>query len=91
MTRPFCFVIMPFRPELHYFFLFLKRHIEEQHNIDCERGDGQVLTRPILEKIAGYIDRADVLVADCTGRTQRVLRTGPGTCGGQAGDTRHSG
>jgi len=72
-TRPFCFVIMPFRAELNYFYLYLKRHIEEQHNIDCERGDAQILTKPLLEKIADYIKRADVLIADCTGRNPNVF------------------
>lgn len=71
--RPFCFVIMPFRPDLHYFYLFLKRHIEEHHNIDCERGDSQVLTKPLLEKIADYIRKADVIIADCTGRNANVF------------------
>ena len=72
-ARPFCFVIMPFRPELNYFYLYLKRYIEEQHNIDCERGDAQILTKPLLEKIADYIRRADVLIADCTGRNANVF------------------
>jgi len=67
------FVIMPYRPELHYFYLFLKRHIEEHHNIDCERGDAQILTKPLLEKIADYIGRADVIVANCTGRNPNVF------------------
>lgn len=72
-SRPFCFVIMPFRPELNYLYLYLKRHIEEQHNVDCERGDAQILTKPLLEKIADYIRRADVLIADCTGRNPNVF------------------
>ena len=71
--RPFCFVIMPFRPELHYFYLYLKQHIEKNHNIDCERGDAQILTKPLLEKVADYIKKADVIVADCTGRNANVF------------------
>lgn len=72
-ARPFCFIIMPFRPELHYFYLFVKRHIEEHHNIECERGDSQILTKPLLEKVADYIRRADVVIADCTGRNPNVF------------------
>ncbi len=71
--RPFCFVIMPFRAELHYFYLFLKGHVEEHHNIACERGDAQILTKPVLEKIADYIRKADVIIADCTGRNANVF------------------
>jgi hypothetical protein len=72
-ARPFCFVIMPFRAELHYFYLYLKAHIEHTHHLDCERGDGQVLTTPILEKINDYIRRADVIIADCSGRNANVF------------------
>lgn len=32
-----CFVMMPFAPELHYFYLYLKQHIEKHHGIRCER------------------------------------------------------
>jgi hypothetical protein len=68
-----CFVIMPFRPELHYFYLFLKQHIEQKHSILCERGDTKVMTVPILDKINEYIRNADVLIADCSGRNANVF------------------
>jgi nucleoside 2-deoxyribosyltransferase len=68
-----CFVIMPFRPDLHFFYLFLKQHIEQQHQIKCERGDAQVLTKPIIEKINDYIRQADVIIADCSGRNPNVF------------------
>ena len=68
-----CFVMMPFKPELNYFFLYLKKHIEETHNIACIRGDNDVLTIPLLDKIKKYIENADVLIADCTGRNPNVF------------------
>lgn len=68
-----CFVIMPFKPELNYFYLYLRKHIEEVHNVSCFRGDNDVLTVPILEKIERYIESADVLIADCTGRNPNVF------------------
>jgi len=68
-----CFVIMPFRADLHYFYLFLKQHVEQHHQIECERGDGQVLTKPIIEKINDHIRQADVIVADCSGRNPNVF------------------
>ncbi len=64
---------MPFLPELHYFYLYLKQHIEEIHNIECIRGDAEVLTIPLLEKINDYIKGADVLISDCTGRNPNVF------------------
>lgn len=72
-AKPFCFVIMPFTPALHYFYLYLKNHVERAHNITCERGDEQVLTVPILDKINEYIKKADVIIADCTGQNPNVF------------------
>lgn len=68
-----CFVIMPFKPELHYFFLYLREHIERTHRLKCERADDQVLTIPILDKILGSIRAADLIIADCTGRNPNVF------------------
>jgi nucleoside 2-deoxyribosyltransferase len=68
-----CFVIMPFSPELHYFYLYLQYHIEKQHPIQCVRGDSDVLTSLLLEKIIDYIEAADVIIADITGRNPNVF------------------
>lgn len=68
-----CFVIMPFRPELHYFYLYLKYHIETYHSINCERGDARILTSLILDKIIDYIKDADVIIADCSGQNPNVF------------------
>lgn len=64
---------MPFAPELHYFYLYLKQHIEQQHHLDCERADAQILTVPVLDKINDYISRADVIIADCSKRNPNVF------------------
>jgi len=64
---------MPFTPELHYFYLYLKQHIEQKHHIVCERADAQVLTVPLLDKINDYILQADVIIADCSGRNPNVF------------------
>ena len=68
-----CFVIMPFAPELHYFYLYLKQYVEQQHGIRCERADAQVLTKPLLDKINDFIRNADVIIADCSGRNPNVF------------------
>ena len=71
---PNCFVVMPFRPELRYLFLFIKQHIEGRYaGTACERGDATILTVPLLDKISNYIKRADVVIADCTGRNPNVF------------------
>ena len=50
LRETLCFVVMPFRPELNYFFLFVKRYLEENYRIRVERGDSNVLTRVWLQK-----------------------------------------
>jgi hypothetical protein len=42
---------MPFRPELNYFFLYLKKYLEEKYKIRVERGDSNVLTKELMKKI----------------------------------------
>lgn len=69
-----CFVIMPFRAELNYFYRTIKSHIENAFpDVTVARGDAQVLTRPLLEKIGDYIKQADVVLADCSGRNPNVF------------------
>ena len=37
-----CFVVMPFKPELRYLYLFLKQHIESTFpGTSCDRGDAR--------------------------------------------------
>ncbi len=73
MSKPICFFIMPFRPELHFMWLFLSSHIEKKHNINCLRGDSAYQTIPLHEKILGMINRADFIIADITGRNPNVM------------------
>ena len=68
-----CFFIMPFLSELNYFYLYLKKYIENEHNIECSRGDSKVLTIPILEKIRNYVKSSDIIIADCSGRNPNVF------------------
>ena len=72
-TKPICFVLMPFAPEFHYFYLYLRQYLEQHHNLRCERADDQVLTIPILEKINNFIQGADVIIADCSSRNPNVM------------------
>jgi hypothetical protein len=69
-----CFVIMPFRPELTYFYRGLKQYVEQAFpGISVARGDDQALTVPLLQKIADYIRQADVVIADCSSRNPNVF------------------
>jgi hypothetical protein len=65
---------MPFRPELGYLYREAKQYLEQAFpGISIVRGDDQALTVPLLQKIAGYIRQADVVVADCSGRNPNVF------------------
>ena len=68
-----CFIAMPFRPELNFFFLYLKRHLEENFGLLVERGDAKVLTKPLMEKIREQILRADLIIGDVTGKNPNVF------------------
>ena len=68
-----CFVVMPFRPDLHYLYLYLRVHLESKHGLRVERGDNDVLTKPLLEKIRQQILEADIVLGDITGRNPNVF------------------
>ena len=68
-----CFVIMPFRPELNYFYLYIQQYLHDRHALAVERGDHRVLTIPLREKIRGHIQKADVIIGDITGRNPNVF------------------
>lgn len=69
----FCFVLMPFRPELHYFFLYLAQHIRANYGIVCVRADSSVSGEPFLQKIIQRIREAEVVIADCSGGNPNVF------------------
>jgi nucleoside 2-deoxyribosyltransferase len=52
----------------------LKTHIEQGFpEVTVERGDDNILTTTILEKIGKLIGQADVVIADCSGRNPNVF------------------
>lgn len=68
-----CFVVMPFLPELNFFFLYLRKHIEETHGLEVRRGDTSILTKALMEKIEGEIQAADVIIGDVTRANPNVF------------------
>jgi hypothetical protein len=55
-------------------YLYLKHHIETTFpDVTCQRGDDEILTVPLLDKINAFIQRADVILADCSGRNPNVF------------------
>lgn len=68
-----CFVIMPFRPELHYFFLYVQKYLTEKHGLRTERGDAQILTKALMDKVRDQIIEADVILAEVTASNPNVF------------------
>ena len=73
MKAPICFVIMPFRAELNFFFLYLQNYLHEKHGLHVERGDHRVLTKPLMDKIREQILSADIIIAEITGSNPNVF------------------
>ncbi len=72
-NQPVCFFIMPFKPELNFFFLYLQNYLRESHGVQVERGDHQILTQPLMDKIRNQITKCDFVIADVTGGNPNVF------------------
>ena len=68
-----CFFVMPFKPELNYFYLYVKKYLEEKHGLKVERGDTAILTKTLMEKIREQIVRADIIIGDITSKNPNVF------------------
>ena len=68
-----CFMVMPFRPELNFLFLFLQRHLQERHGLRVRRGDTSILTKALMEKIETEIQSADLIIGDITYASPNVF------------------
>jgi hypothetical protein len=74
MNRPpLCFVVMPVRPELNYFYLYVQKYLSEKHGLRVERGDHRVLTKALMDKIRDQIIEADVVIGDVTAGNPNVF------------------
>ncbi len=69
----FCFVIMPFRADLNFLYLYLREYLKKKYNLHVERGDHRITTKPIIEKIRDQILSADIILGDITGRNPNVF------------------
>lgn len=73
MRRLGCFVVMPFRPELNYFYLFLQHYLKENFQLEVERGDTRYSSGALMGKIESMIYDAEFLVVDISGNNANVL------------------
>jgi len=70
---PLCFVVMPFRPDLNYFYLYVRKYLQEKYRIRLERGDTNVMTKAIMDKIREQIIESSVVIGDVTGSSANVF------------------
>lgn len=71
--KPFIFVLMPFAPNFDDLYKFGIKGAAQDIGAYAERVDEQLFTEGILDRIFNQIDKADVIVADMTGRSANVF------------------
>jgi len=71
ITKPLCFVVMPFASELAYVYRIIQETVENA-GLQCVRGDERTVSRPIIDDIRADIATADLVLVDFTGRNPNV-------------------
>ncbi len=71
-VKPTCFVIMPFAPEFDEVYQVIRETVEN-HGYECIRADQRYLSGSIIEDVLDQIERADLIVADFTGKNANVF------------------
>lgn len=74
-TKPklFCFVLMPFAPEFEDVYKIGIKEACHLAGAYCERVDEQFFSERILDRIYNQIAKADLVIADMTGRNPNVF------------------
>ena len=72
-SKPFAFVLMPFSEEFKDIYELGIKPACVEAGTTCERVDEQIFSENILERIYDQIMRADILVAEMTGRNANVF------------------
>ena len=71
--KMFCFVLMPFDPEFKDVYEIGIKEACESAGAYCQRVDEQIFHASILDQIYNQISKADVVIADMTGRNPNVF------------------
>lgn len=74
-TKPkaFVFVLMPFLEEFKDFYEHGIKAACTEEGVYCERVDEQIFEETILDRIYNQINKADIVIADMTGRNPNVF------------------
>jgi hypothetical protein len=73
MAKPFVFVMIPFANEFNDVYKLGIKAAAEECGAYCERVDEQHYDGRILDRIYNQINKADIIVADMTGRNPNVF------------------
>ena len=71
--KPFCFVLMPFEEAFNDIYQLGIKQACDAAGAYCERVDEQMYEETILHRIYNQIAKADVIIADMTGRNANVF------------------
>lgn len=71
--KPFIFVLMPFSPSFNDIYKFGIKGAAQDAGAYAERIDEQIFIEGMLDRIFNQISKADVVVADMTGRNPNVF------------------
>ena len=71
--KPFVFVLMPFKPEFDDIYRYGIKEACEKAGTYAERVDEQIFQGSILDRIYNQIAKADIIIADMTGRNPNVF------------------
>ena len=71
--KQYCFVLMPFAPEFDDVNEFGIKGACDDAGVYCERVDEQVFLGSMLDRIYSQISRADLLIADMSGKNPNVF------------------
>ena len=71
--KPFVFVLMPFSEEFDDVYKLGIKPACHDAGAHCERVDEQMFSESMLERIYNQIAKADLLVADMSGKNENVF------------------
>ncbi|HEY0051016.1 MAG TPA: nucleoside 2-deoxyribosyltransferase, partial [Pyrinomonadaceae bacterium] len=71
--KTFCFVLMPFSEEFDDVYRIGIKEACDKAGAYCERVDEQIFSERILDRVYNQIAKADIVIADMTGRNPNVF------------------
>lgn len=71
--KPFCFVLMPFSEEFDDVYRIGIKDACDKAGAYCERVDEQIFNERILDRVYNQAAKADIVIADMTGRNPNVF------------------